>query len=113
MAVPQVRFGDWLKHEEGYSPIDKVLCVEVVPQGDSNHPATKDTDAFFVEVTLIWQDVSLPPKLEWERSTKYLELSDYLKLEVFRGTGAECEEIITQIIGNASDGGGSGQGGSS
>ena len=99
MGVPQVRFGNWLKHEEGYSPLDKVLNLDILPQGDSNHPDTKHKDEFYVEVTLVWLDLWLPDKAMWSAErAKHLQMSEYLKLEVFRGNRAECEEVVQQIV---------------
>lgn len=101
MLAKQVRFGDFVKHEDGYSPIDKILCIDIVPQGDTNHPDTKNQDAFYVEITLDWLDLWLPDKKTWEKGPKYsghLQASEYMKFEVFRGTEAECEEIVQQII---------------
>ena len=102
--IPQVRFGDWIKTDEGYIPICNVLCMDIEPQGDSNHPDTKNQDAFYVELTLAWQDIWMPDKKKWEKGPKhanYLQMSDYLKVEVYRGRLAECEEVVKQIIDEA------------
>ena len=101
MGVPKVRYGDWVKTEEGYSRLDKILNIDILPQGDSNHPDTKNQDAFYVELTLDWLDLWLPDKDAWTTGAKHanhMQMSEYLKLEVFRGNRAECEEIVQQIV---------------
>ena len=102
MQIPQVRFGDWVRHEKGYSRLDKILNIDILPQGDSNHPDTKHQDAFYVELTLDWLDLWLPDKDAWTTGAKHahhMQMSEYLKLEAFRGNRAECEAVVMQIIG--------------
>ena len=99
MVLPQVRFGAWIKHEEGYSPLHRIMNLDILPQGDSNHPDTKNKDEFYVEVTLDWLDLWLPDKAMWAADrAKHLQMSEYMKFEVFRGTRKECEAIVQQII---------------
>ena len=102
MNTPQVRFGDWIKTDEGWVQYRYIIEIDIIPQGDSNHPATKDQDAFYVELTIDMVDKWVLDRDAWERGATHsdvLQLNDYHKREVFRGNKVECEAIVKEIIG--------------
>ena len=99
MIIPRIRYGDFFKHEDGFSPMSRILCIDIRHWGDPNNP-THTEDDFFVEVTLDWLDLWLPDKAMWSADhAKHLQMSEYMKFEVFRGTLKECERAIDQLIG--------------
>ena len=99
MQIPQIRVGDFFKHEEGYSRVDKILNLDILPQDDPHDPRTHDNDAFYVEVILDWLDLWLPDKEMWTaKHAKHLQMSEFQHFTVFAGTRAECEAVVQQIV---------------
>ena len=103
MPIPQVRVGDFFRHEEGYSRVDKILNIDILPQDDPHDPRTHNNDAFYVEVVLDWISIWLPDKDAWTTGAKHahhMQMSEFQHFQVFAGTKAECEAVLMQIVDN-------------
>ena len=101
MTGGRVRYGDYIKTDEGFVNDRFIIEVDVLPQGDTNHPATKDKDEFYVQLTIARPDVWIPDHKTWMEGSKhghFIQAIDHQTRDVFRGTMEECLQIVKQIV---------------
>ena len=99
----KVRYGNFIRTTDwSFVNLDHIIEINIETQGDSNHPDTKYQDAFYVEVILSQNEYWVPDKESWTKGALHgnsLQFSSMQERVVFRGTLAECESVIAEILG--------------
>ena len=102
MRYSNYRFGDFVRtDEESWVNINHIMEVRLEPRGDMNHPDTKHKDEYKVEIVLAMNDLWYPSGPKWSEDGKpdsIFQMSDLQTRDVCKGTKAECQSVIWQII---------------
>ena len=102
----QYRIGNFVRtDEESFVNLDHIMEVRIEPLGDTNDPRTWQKDEYEVQIVLANNDMWLPDKTTWTEGPKHsghLQMSEMQMRDVAKGTKAECESIVAQILGVSS-----------
>ena len=99
MSLPQVRVGNWIKtDEDSWCSLDHIIEVCIKYQGRETRQDDDYEVCIIVAITDFWLPNSEEKKQARDHQNFFNQMSDQQERDIFRGSRADCEQIVQQIL---------------